>query len=328
MSPQQPLHQLVDGDSARRHHRILISGPGDQQRHLADRGEQHVREGADRAGLGRRPWRPAWLPGSGRTRAFPRPPAIAPSRVPQARRSAGSAAQPDRPPGAPGRRTPARSADVASAAPLAAVITSLPILVSMSSSTALNSALPPGERPRPARGVPPAAAASARTGAGAALERAPGGHLGCRACGGGPAGRHPAAIPGPQRQPDRDPPRRQDGLPRPGAAAGRGPAGPDGLEAGMHPVAARWLDPRQGPGAPHRIGHHPGQRAGWRRRPAIDSDRALRRRTGRSGPAGRVRNYPAARAWRHRRVHGPPGTTSSRAAASGLRCARRPSRQR
>src|SRR6185437_7245299 len=46
-SAEQAPQQLVDGVGAALHRRLLVLRPGDDQRHLVDRGEQHVGERAD-----------------------------------------------------------------------------------------------------------------------------------------------------------------------------------------------------------------------------------------------------------------------------------------
>ena len=161
----------------------------------------------------------------------------------------------------------------------------------------------PGQRPRAARGVPPAATASARAGPGSALERAPGGRLGRRPRDGAPARHRPGECPDQHRNAGVRPACHQYGLPRPGAAAGRGPVGADSQRRDVHPVAAPRLDPGQGPGAPRHIGHHAGQRPGWRRRAAADSDRTLHRRPVGGGPGTRAGDQAAARRGRRCPVH-------------------------
>jgi tRNA A-37 threonylcarbamoyl transferase component Bud32/membrane-associated phospholipid phosphatase len=148
----------------------------------------------------------------------------------------------------------------------------------------------PRQRPRPARGVPPAPATPARAGPGSALEHAPGSLLSRRPRGGIPAGHHPGERPDQHRHPSERAAGQQHGLPRPAATAGRGPVGAHSQRGCVRPAAAPWLDPEPGPGAARHVGHHAGQRPGRQRRAAADPDPALRGQAVRRGPATRAGN--------------------------------------
>ena len=150
-------------------------------------------------------------------------------------------------------------------------------------------------RPRPARGTPPATAATARAGPGSALEHAPGGLLSRRPRDGIPAGHHRGECPDQHRHPRGRAACQHHELPQPATSAGRGPVGTHRQRSCVHPAAAPGLDPEPGPGAARHIGHHAGQRPGRRRHPATDPDRALRGRAGRRGPGTRAGNQATAR---------------------------------
>jgi hypothetical protein len=78
----------------------------------------------------------------------------------------------------------------------------------------------PGQRPRTARGVPPAASAPAGARPGSALDRAPGGLLGWARYNSVRAGHRPGERAGQHRDPGNGPARHPNELPRPGTAAG------------------------------------------------------------------------------------------------------------